>query len=301
MRALARQWNRRWLAMLAVAALYAAPIWLVRSTGEVFFKIEIDGAPVASANVEFGSGVSHPPGGETAYADATFTKVLDKASPKIAHLVCSDSTSPSVRMEVVQTGSNTVRFYSIRFTDAIFTGLDVGAASLTNDATERVSFSYGGIEWTYIQTDASDHAVSSLSTRWDVSSATGGVSDADSDGDGIGDTYEAEQGLKPLIDDGGGDLDLDGLINLYEYLAGTLANDSNSVFRVSGATSVTGDVVRVTFDSVAGRTYDVEVSDVIEGPPVLTRSATATGPSTVVELPALGVGPSYVVVKVRVE
>jgi len=51
---------------------------------------------------------------------------------------------------------------------------------------------------------------------------------ADTDGDGMGDGWEVDNGLNPLIDDGAGDLDSDGLTNKEEYDLGTDPQDSDT-------------------------------------------------------------------------
>ncbi len=50
----------------------------------------------------------------------------------------------------------------------------------------------------------------------------------DDDQDGMPDTWELEHGLDPTRDDGGEDLDQDGLSNLEEYLAGSAPDASNA-------------------------------------------------------------------------
>jgi hypothetical protein len=50
----------------------------------------------------------------------------------------------------------------------------------------------------------------------------------DSEADGIRDLYEYLMGLNPKIDDAQGDLDLDGLVNINEYLFGSYANISDT-------------------------------------------------------------------------
>ncbi|WP_444996601.1 putative Ig domain-containing protein [Aliikangiella sp. IMCC44359] len=50
----------------------------------------------------------------------------------------------------------------------------------------------------------------------------------DTDTDGIPDDYEVANSLKPLENDASGDLDKDGLTNLEEYQAGTLANNDDT-------------------------------------------------------------------------
>ncbi len=52
--------------------------------------------------------------------------------------------------------------------------------------------------------------------------------DRDSDGDGMPDTWEADHGLNPAVDDAAGDKDNDGVSNLKEYGAGTNPDGSLS-------------------------------------------------------------------------
>jgi hypothetical protein len=49
------------------------------------------------------------------------------------------------------------------------------------------------------------------------SDGTGNNADTDDDNDGMPDTYEAAQGLDPLVDDAAGDIDMDGKTNLEEF------------------------------------------------------------------------------------
>jgi hypothetical protein len=81
----------------------------------------------------------------------------------------------------------------------------------------------------------------------------------DSDGDGMPDSYEIANDLDPNSDDADDDLDGDGQKNLDEYLAGTAANDPNSLLRIS---SLLGDPLELTiiWSSVPGKIYAVEAS-----------------------------------------
>jgi hypothetical protein len=65
---------------------------------------------------------------------------------------------------------------------------------------------------------------------------------ADSDGDGIPDTYEVGNDLDPEVNDAGGDKDGDGLTNLFEFTHGLLANnpDTDSDFLNDGAEIAAG-------------------------------------------------------------
>ena len=82
----------------------------------------------------------------------------------------------------------------------------------------------------------------------------------DADGDGIPDTWETQFGLNPADrSDGATDGDNDGWTAVNEYLAGTNPNDASSVLILS--IDSTANAVQLSFDSVAGRDYTVEVSN----------------------------------------
>lgn len=91
-------------------------------------------------------------------------------------------------------------------------------------------------------------------------SATRAVSTADSDGDGIPDSYEMAHGLNPAVNDAGGDRDDDGLTNLGEFLAGTDPLLSANVLRINAVTA-SGPDIAVTFPTVAGKIYRLETRD----------------------------------------
>jgi hypothetical protein len=79
---------------------------------------------------------------------------------------------------------------------------------------------------------------------------------ADTDGDGMPDDWEVEHGLNPSSPaDAAIDSDGDRASNLAEFLAGTIPEDGNSVFRITDF-SPTG----ITWNTVEGRNYRVERS-----------------------------------------
>ncbi|MFC1498977.1 C25 family cysteine peptidase [Verrucomicrobiota bacterium] len=61
---------------------------------------------------------------------------------------------------------------------------------------------------------------------------SGGGGPADSDGDGMPDSWEDAYGLNSSSNDAAGDADGDGMSNLAEYYAGTAPDDTNSIFRI---------------------------------------------------------------------
>jgi hypothetical protein len=85
----------------------------------------------------------------------------------------------------------------------------------------------------------------------------------DSDGDGLRDPWEIANGLNPSdatgVNGASGDLDGDGLSNRGELIAGTLADDADSVFAVRDLHR-DGAGVRVTWFSQPGKEYLFETT-----------------------------------------
>ena len=81
---------------------------------------------------------------------------------------------------------------------------------------------------------------------------------ADTDGDGLPDNWETQNGLSPTnsvgINGASGDPDGDGFTNIQEFLAGTDPNDDNSLLRI---TQLGNGGRRITWQSVPGKNYQV--------------------------------------------
>ncbi len=87
----------------------------------------------------------------------------------------------------------------------------------------------------------------------------------DTDHDGLPNSWETQYGTNPS--DGSNastDGDGDGMTDLKEYIAGTNPRDGSDYFHVS-AIQVSGDDIEITFQSVADKSYRVEVTDNLVG------------------------------------
>ena len=274
---------RPFLVVLCARILTAVPA----VNGAVEYALSVEGVTEGRLPAfGFGHTVTPSPAGAVGHGDVLLTKPVDRASPQLLSRLCSGPPIPRVLIEARESTADRVRYHAIRLLDVLVSSYSVSAASATNDPVESVSFNYSLIEWTSIETDVTGFPGFALSTLWSVPAGMGGVSDPDSDGDGIPDSYEVSQTLKPLLNDADEDSDTDGMPNGKEYLSGTAAGDSNSVFRVTGISRPGGGSVlcTVTFNSVPGRVYDLYASDTLTSLPMPVHTVAATETTTRIDL-----------------
>jgi hypothetical protein len=125
---------------------------------------------------------------------------------------------------------------------------------------------------------------------------------ADTDGDGVPDTWERDHGTDPLRPDATADPDGDGFTNAAEFLAGTNPRDAASALRLEwvGMNSVPAPgELRLKFHASAGRTYAIQQrSDLTQGPwTTLLRVESAANPRPItVTDPASGASGLYRVI-----
>jgi hypothetical protein len=113
--------------------------------------------------------------------------------------------------------------------------------------------------------------------------------DLDGDGDGMSDYYEGINGLNNGRNDAHEDQDGDGVSNLDEFRAGTMANDPQSVLKVKSASLVPG-ALRLEWSAVPGTVYSVAGAAALSGawsPEPGADMLLATGPLLSLTLPVL--------------
>jgi hypothetical protein len=91
--------------------------------------------------------------------------------------------------------------------------------------------------------------------------------EADTDGDGMPDGWEVTHGLVVGIDDSQGDGDGDGMVNIDEYVAGTLPDDSTSYLKIErvGGVAGGGEAPTISFQGLAGKSYGVQWAEALPG------------------------------------
>jgi type VI secretion system secreted protein Hcp len=105
--------------------------------------------------------------GRATFQDLSFTKLLDKATPKLA-LACADGTHiDKIVPEVCRAGTDKVKFMTFELSNCIISKvLMESGGSLP---FENVGITYGRVQWCYtLQIRAGGGAAGNVATGWDL-------------------------------------------------------------------------------------------------------------------------------------
>lgn len=101
------------------------------------------------------------------FHDFSFTKQLDKASPKLA-LACADGTHiATITVEICRAGTDKVKFMEYKMTNCIISGVSTSGGG--DFPQESVSVNYGKMEWAYVQQKRQGGgAAGNVAAGWDL-------------------------------------------------------------------------------------------------------------------------------------
>lgn len=103
------------------------------------------------------------------FRDFSITKLLDKASPKLA-LACADGTHiNSIVVELCRAGTEKVKFMEYKMTNCIISSVSTAASTGGDFPEEHVAINYGKIQWVYTQQSrAGGGASGNIPAGWDL-------------------------------------------------------------------------------------------------------------------------------------
>ncbi len=108
------------------------------------------------------------------FHDFSFTKQLDKATPKLA-IACADGTHiDSVLVEVCRAGTEKVKFMEIKMSNCIISNATISGGESEKQAKsefpkESISINYGKIEWAYtVQKRQGGGPAGNVAGGWDL-------------------------------------------------------------------------------------------------------------------------------------
>lgn len=188
----------------------------------------------------------------------TSNAMLMVVMPPVSQTVAPGETAT---LQTVVAGVNPIRYAWYYNGALLFSGSNTGTAYLT--ATNKLVLTNAQPAQSGLYTFWVTNFTTVNLTNWAwiaapfAATLTVGQADADTDGDGLPDSWETAYGLNPHDPtDAGADPDHDGLTNLAEYLAGTDPQDPESVLKLAAQWQTDGLVVQ--FNAVSNRTYQLQ-------------------------------------------
>ena len=138
--------------------------------------------------LSFSCGVSQPSGGARStggaasseranHQDMSITKILDKASPKLALACCKGEHISEVKLELCRATGDKQKYMEYKMSDVIISSYRPGGSAQGGEGLplEEVSFNYGKIEWTYTETDhKTGKPKGDIKGNWDLTANKGG-------------------------------------------------------------------------------------------------------------------------------
>jgi type VI secretion system secreted protein Hcp len=109
--------------------------------------------------------------GKASLGSLNITKVIDKASPRLAFLCASGQTIPTMTLVILRPGGLNLPYFQITLTDAVITSVQhsgSGGGDGNLQPTEHVTFDYRRVELKYTAVDGN-----SVTTRLDAGDRTG--------------------------------------------------------------------------------------------------------------------------------
>jgi type VI secretion system secreted protein Hcp len=203
----------------------------------------------------FSFGVSKTTNTPPNFSELHLSKTIDKASPKLFLRAANGQIFKHGVLEVFREGPRAARILQVKFLDCFLSSIAQSGGG--GDAPhESFSLQPKSYSWTYTEIAADGNALRDISSTWSLTSASGSGGDipSDSDNDGLPDDFERLHLLDLNSPDADEDPDKDGMTNIEEFRAGTAPNSPDSIFRVSGERTATGDA-SLAWQPATGKTY----------------------------------------------
>jgi type VI secretion system secreted protein Hcp len=98
--------------------------------------------------------------------DFTFTKSLDKSSPKLFEALATGKHLKEAKL--VLRGSSSMEYLVITFSDVLISSYSTGGSSGEDRPTESISLNFAQIKMSYVEQDAKGSAGAATEFGWDL-------------------------------------------------------------------------------------------------------------------------------------
>lgn len=131
---------------------------------------------LAQIGTNLGGGGSRASSGKCEHQYFSFSKYIDKASPKLNLHCCNGANLKRVTLEICrQADRDKVCYLKYIFEPCLVANVSIGGSMGEDRPVENVSFNYTKIEWTYTEIDPKTHAAAGDTVaHWDQDTNKGG-------------------------------------------------------------------------------------------------------------------------------
>ena len=106
--------------------------------------------------------------GKVSMQDFTFTKSLDKSSPKLFEALATGQHLKEAKLVLRGAGGSQVEYLVITLSDVLVSSYSTGGSSGDDRPTESVSFNFAQIKMSYVEQDAKGSAGAATEFGWDL-------------------------------------------------------------------------------------------------------------------------------------
>lgn len=112
--------------------------------------------------------------GKVDMGDFAFSKIIDKASPKLILACANGQHIPTVEFIARKAGGEQAEFLKMKLSDVIISSFQTGGSGGADLPMESISLNFSKIEFEYLQQDAKGKTASAGKMNWDVRANKGG-------------------------------------------------------------------------------------------------------------------------------
>jgi len=124
------------------------------------------------------SGTGHVGGGsgsgKVSVQNLTFTKYIDKSSPKLMLSCCNGKHYPEALLTVRKAGEKPVEYVKIKMTEVIISSVSTGGSGSEDRLTENVTLNFVTVAVDYTPQKKDGSPDSPVTMKWDIAKNTNG-------------------------------------------------------------------------------------------------------------------------------
>lgn len=129
---------------------------------------------ITQLGTNLGGGGARGSSGKCEHQNFSFTKYIDKATPKLNLAVCNNNNIKKVVLEICRQVDTRIAYMTYTFEPCIVSSVQIGGSMQDDRPIEEVKFNYTKIEWKYTEVKKDNTSAGDTMAHWDLSINKGG-------------------------------------------------------------------------------------------------------------------------------